>query len=225
MTTTIYIFATRSTRQQIRSPSCRTSSLMRITHPGTGYGANGLGSEMLIQSGAGYQGKEWGIQRGRHQLGWAGGGTGSDPGLNSRCASRALPPMPRTACPVFTSGTIALVLESDASPNEWAPTSPIVYTFESAPVALTTNLPLVRLTTLLLAGKRCRHRISGPAGWTRAMMTRKPDGARGLGLFGYTPTPGVLSAHQHAHSAAVPPPIIFARISTGTFSSTTSRSW
>ncbi|HXJ74975.1 MAG TPA: immunoglobulin domain-containing protein, partial [Candidatus Dormibacteraeota bacterium] len=91
--------------------------------------------------------------------------------------------------PVFSSGTIALVLESDSSPNEWAPTSPIVYTFESAPVALTTNLPLLRLTNSSWQANGAGTDLG--TNWLDQSYDDTQAGwSAGLGLFGYTPSPG-----------------------------------
>jgi len=78
----------------------------------TGYGANGLGSEMLIQGGAGYQEKNGDSTKGHHwaALGCGTGRAGTQFEVRiSRAATYAL-----DSTPVFSSGTIALVLESDA---------------------------------------------------------------------------------------------------------------
>lgn len=91
--------------------------------------------------------------------------------------------------PVFSSDTIALILESDASPNEWAPSSPIVYTFESAPVALTTNLPLVNLPDTSWQANAAGTDLG--TNWLEQSYDDTQAGWNaGLGLFGYTPSPG-----------------------------------
>ena len=65
---------------------------------GTGFGAGGLGSEMLIQGGAGYQEKNGGFNEGGISgLGWAAPRPG--PEHNSSCASRVLPSLARTIPP------------------------------------------------------------------------------------------------------------------------------
>lgn len=110
-------------------------------HPGTGSGANGLGSEVLIQGG-GYQEKHGGFNEGDiNGLGWLAAPTGAGTQFELRIARAATYASDST--PVFSGDTIAFVLASDATPNEWSPTTPMVYTFESALAALTTNLTLV----------------------------------------------------------------------------------
>jgi hypothetical protein len=161
-------------------------------NPGTGYGANGLGSEMLIQSGAGYQEKNGGFNEGGiNGLGWAASPSGAGTQFEVRISRAATYASDGT--PVFSSGTIALVLESDGSPNEWAPTSPVVYTFESAPVALTTNLPLVRLTSSSWQANAAGTDL-GTSWLDQSYDDTQAGWSAGPGLFGYTPTPGAYPA-------------------------------
>lgn len=155
---------------------------------GTGYGANGLGSEMLIQSGTGYQEKNGGFNEGNiNGLGWLAAPAGVGTQFEVRIARAATNASDST--PVFSSGTIALLLESDATPNEWAPSSPIVYTFESAPVALTTNLPLVRIAESSWQANAAGTDLE--TNWLEQSYDDTQAGwSAGLGLFGYTPSPG-----------------------------------
>jgi len=160
--------------------------------PGTGYGANGLGSEMLIQSGAGYQEKNGGFNEGGiNGLGWAAAPAAPGTQFEVRIARAATYASDST--PVFSSGTIALVLESDASPNEWAPSTPIVYAFESAPVALTTNLPLVTLTTSSWQANAAGADL-GTSWLDQSYDDTQAGWSAGNGLFGYTASPGAYPA-------------------------------
>ncbi len=155
--------------------------------PGTGYGANGLGSEMLIQSGAGYQEKNGAFNEGTiNGLGWAAAPAGPGTQFEVRISRSA---KYGDSTPVFSGDTIALLLEADSSPNEWAPPSPIVYTFESAPVALTTNLPLLRLTNSSWQVNAAGADIG--TSWLDQLYDDTQAGwSAGIGLFGYTTTPG-----------------------------------
>lgn len=161
---------------------------------GTGYGANGLGSEMLIQGGAGYQEKNGGFNEGGiNGLGWSAsptvGGTQFEVRI-SRAATYAI-----GSTPVFTGGTIALVLESDATPNEWAPALPggLVYTFEAAPAPLTTNLPLINLTSSSWQANAAGADL-GVTWLDQSYDDTQPGWNAGPGLFGYTPSPGAYPA-------------------------------
>jgi len=155
---------------------------------GTGFSDNGLGSEMLIQGGAGYQEKNGLFNEGGiNGLGWSAAPVGVGTQFEVRISRAATYASDGT--PVFTSGTIALNLESDSSPNEWAPTLPLVYTFESAPVALTTNLPLVKLTTSSWQANAAGADL-GISWLDQSYDDTQAGWSAGLGLFGYTPSPG-----------------------------------
>lgn len=161
-------------------------------NPATGYGANGLGSEMLIQSGAGYQEKNGGFNEGGIiGLGWSAAPAGAGTQFELRISRGAK--YSSDSMPVFASDTIALVLESDASPNEWAPTTPVLYKFETAPVALTTNLPLVQLTASSWQANGAGTDLG--TNWLDQTYDDTQAGwSAGLGLFGYTPSPGAYPA-------------------------------
>jgi hypothetical protein len=156
--------------------------------PGTGYPANGLGSEMLIQSGAGYQEKFGGFnEAGINGLGWLAAPTGVGTQFEMRIARSAT--YATNGMPIFSGDTIALELEADASPNEWAPNVPLVYTFASAPAALTTNLPLVKLTNSSWQANAAGTDL-GTNWLDQAYDDTQAGWSAGPGLFGYTPSPG-----------------------------------
>lgn len=153
----------------------------------TGFSASGLGSEMLIQSGAGYQERNGGFNEGAISgLGWSAAPSGVGTEFEVRISRSAKYASDNT--PVFSGDTIALILESDASANEWAPTPPIVYTFESAPGPLTANLPLVQLSTSSWQANAAGANL-GTDWLDQAYDDTQAGWGAGLGLFGYTPTP------------------------------------
>jgi hypothetical protein len=156
----------------------------------TGYAVGGIGSEMLIQGGAGYQEKNGGFNEGGiNNLGWAIAGSPDDTDFELAISREATYASDGTL--VFTNGTIAILLEGDnTSYNnvEFVPPSGgLVYTFASAPLALSTNLPLITLTnsswqvnassTDLGTNWLGQNYDDTQAGWNS-----------GFGLFGYTPT-------------------------------------
>ena len=100
-------------------------------NPATGYSANGIGSEMLIQSGSGYRELNGNFNAGGvNGVDWLAspGGTGTEFEVRiSRSATYA-----DNSAPVFTNGTIAFNFESDETiGNEWFPSAPggISYSF------------------------------------------------------------------------------------------------
>ncbi|MDR3459640.1 MAG: Ig-like domain-containing protein [Verrucomicrobiae bacterium] len=158
----------------------------------TGNPVAGIGSEMLIQWGGGYQEKNGGFNEGGiNNLGWS---IAADPGSTdfeiaiSRSATFA-----SDGSPVFTANTIALLLEGDNTSyvnTAYAPPSGgLVYTFADAPSVLTTNLPLVTL-----AGSSWQVNASGTdlgAGWLDpAYDDSQSPWSPGSGLFGYAPAAG-----------------------------------
>ena len=163
-------------------------------NPGTGFTASGLGSEMLIEGGAGYQQKNGGWNEGGITgLGWAAAPAGAATQFELRVARTAT--YASDNAPVFSGDTIALLLESDATPNEWAPIPPLVYTFELAPVALTTNLPLVKLSNSSWQANAAGADL-GTSWLDQGYDDTQAGWSAGLGLFGYSPTPGAYPAIQ-----------------------------
>lgn len=159
---------------------------------GTGLGANGLGSEMLVEGGAGYQQKNGTWNEGLiNGLGWSAAPAGAGTQFEVRISRAATYASDST--PVFSSDTIALILESDASPNEWAPNFPLVYTFEAAPAPLTTNLPLINLTSSSWQANAAGADL-GVTWLDQSYDDTQAGWSAGLGLFGYTPSPGAYPA-------------------------------
>src|SRR5213593_1559542 len=102
----------------------------------TGFGAGGyVGSEMLIQGGAGYQEKNGAFNEGGiNGLGWLLAPAGPATEFELRIARNAT--YASDATPVFAGDTIALLLESETvsfTPTEWVPpvAGGLVYTFAS----------------------------------------------------------------------------------------------
>ena len=161
----------------------------------TGYGAGGyVGSELLIQQGAGYQEKNGGFNEGGiNGLGWSAAPAGAGTQFEVRISRTAT--YASGGAPVFTGGTVALVLESDATPNEWAPAlaGGLTYTFEAAPAVLTTNLPLINLTSSTWQANAAGADLA--ATWLDQSYDDTQAGwGPGTGLFGYTPSPGAYPA-------------------------------
>jgi len=159
---------------------------------GTGFGANGLGSEMLIQGGAGYQEKNGGFNEGGITgLGWS--AAPAAPGTQFEVRISRAATYVTDSTPVFSSGIIALILQSDASPHEWSPSIPLVYTFEAAPSPLTTNLPLINLTSSSWQANAAGADL-GVTWLEQSYDDTQAGWSAGQGLFGYTPSPGAYPA-------------------------------
>lgn len=158
----------------------------------SGFGAGGyVGSEMLIQEGTGYQEKNGGFNEGGiNGLDWLAAPIGA--GTEFECRISRATTYATDSQPVFASPSIAFVLEAEISftPTEWAPAlvGGITYDFETAPVALTTNLPLITLATTWQAND-----AGADLGATWLDQSYDDTGAgwtTGSALFGYTPSPG-----------------------------------
>lgn len=156
----------------------------------SGFGAGGyVGSEVLIQEGAGYQEKNGGFNEGGiNGLGWASAGAGTEYEARiSRAATYA-----SDSLPVFTSPTIAFVLEAEISftPTEWAPAAigGVTYAFEAAPSALTTNLPLINVSGSWQANAAGSN--LGVSWLDQSYDDTVAGWVTGAGLLGYTPSPG-----------------------------------
>jgi hypothetical protein len=161
------------------------------TNATTGYPVAGIGSEMLIQWGGGYQEKNGTFNEGVvNNLGWAIAGSADSLDFElsiSRGATYA-----SDGTPVFANNTIAILLEGDTvggSSVEFVPPSGgLVYTFASPPTPPSTNLPLVTLTN-----SSWQANASGTDLGTNWLGSAYDDTGTGWtsgdGLFGYTPSP------------------------------------
>ena len=161
---------------------------------GTGFSAAGgrVGSEMLIQSGSGYQEKNGGFNEGAiNGLDWASGPAAPGTNFEVRIARTATYASDSTA--VFAGDTIAFLLEAEDggfNPVEFAPSDPggLAYSFEPAPALLTTNLALIAL-----ADATWQVNSSGTdlaSAWLDPAYDDTQAGwSPGQGLFGFTPTP------------------------------------
>ena len=171
---------------------------------GTGYPSHGVGSEMLIQGGSGYQEKGGGFNEGAiNGLDWAGLPAGAGTEFEFRVSRNATYASDSNL--VFATDTVALTLESETSgfvATEWYPPSGggVAYTFQTPPSVLTTNLPLVGL-----ANSSWQVNASGTdlsTNWLdQAYDDSQSPWNSGLGLFGYTPSAGPYPAIQTALSS------------------------
>jgi hypothetical protein len=171
----------------------------------TGYTSHGVGSEMLIQGGNGYQQKNGGFNEGAvTNVNWAGLPAGVGTNFEFRVSRNARYASDGTL--VFANDTIALTLESETAAfaaTEWFPPSGggVAYTFELPPTDLTTNLTLIDLTN-----SSWQVNDSGTDLGTNWLDQAYDDISApwiaGLGLFGYTPSPGAYPAIQTALSSS-----------------------
>jgi len=118
---------------------------------GSGFHPLGLafGSEMLIQSGTGYQEKNGGFNEGAiNGLGWSAAPTANATDFELRISRAAT--YASDSLPVFAGDTIAILLESENTSFvavDLAPdTGGIIYTFTIPPPPLSGNLQLIPLT-------------------------------------------------------------------------------
>jgi hypothetical protein len=130
----------------------------------TGFPTSGIGSEMLIQWGGGYQQKNGGFNEGAiNNLGWA--IAGSADSLDFELAISRSATFASDSTAVFANGTISVLLEGDDSSYnnvEFVPgqgSGGLVYSFAQVPEPLPTNLALVALA-IFLAGKCLRHQLA-----------------------------------------------------------------
>ncbi|HYG23106.1 MAG TPA: Ig-like domain-containing protein [Verrucomicrobiae bacterium] len=169
-------------------------------NPGTGFNAGGyVGSEMLIQGGAGYQEKNGAFNEGGIAgLDWQAAPAAPGSEFEVRISRNAT--YVTDGVPVFAAETIAFVLESDNASFvnvEWAPkvAGGLPYTFEAPPSVLTENLALVTL-----GGTSWQVNASGTDLGTNWLEQAYDDSqapwTAGMGLFGFTPSPGSYPAIQ-----------------------------
>src|SRR6185436_17312147 len=170
----------------------------------TGYTSHGVGSEMLIQGGAGYQQKNGGFNETNiNALGWAGLPAGAGTNFEFRVSRNAT--YASDNAPVFTQDDIAITLETETAgfvATEWYPPSGggVAYTFQTPPSVLSTNLPLVQLTNSSWQVNASGTDLS--TNWLdQAYDDSQSPWNSGLGLFGYTPSAGAYPAIQTALSS------------------------
>jgi hypothetical protein len=121
-------------------------------NPGSGFHPLGLafGSEMLIQSGTGYQEKSGGFNEGAiNGLGWAASPTANATDFELRISRAAT--YASDSLLVFTESTVAILLESENTSFVAVDLAPdtgnsIIYPFVNPPPPLTGNLQLIPLT-------------------------------------------------------------------------------
>jgi Bacterial Ig-like domain/Immunoglobulin I-set domain len=159
---------------------------------GTGFPVSGIGSEMLIQWGGGYQEKNGTFNDGTgiNNLGW--GIAGSADSMDFELSISLGATFASDGRPVFTSSTVAILLEGDDTGYvsvEFVVNGGLVYTLASAPTAPATNLTLVALS-----GSAWQVNASGTDLSTNWLDQAYDDSAAGWttghGLFGYTTSPG-----------------------------------
>jgi hypothetical protein len=160
----------------------------------TGYSANGLGSEMLVQSGAGYR-ETNGIfnSSGITGVDWQSAPAAPASEYEARISRHAVY---TNGAPVFTNSAVTFVLETDEnSGNKWFPDAVggLQYTFADVPTALSTNLTLVDAAT-----SSWKVNDTGTDLGTDWLGQLYDDSAwtTGPGLFGYTPSAGLYPAIQ-----------------------------
>jgi len=163
---------------------------------GTGFYDAGIGSELLIQWGGGYQEASGVFNAGTvSHLGWQ--IAGSPDGTDFEVAISLSATNNSDNSPVFPNSSIAILLEGDDSsytPTEFAPSSGgLVYTFAAAPSVLTTNLPLVTLANSSWQVNEAGADL-GTNWLDSAYDDTQSPWISGTGLFGYTPAPGVYPA-------------------------------
>ncbi len=158
---------------------------------GTGDKVGGIGSEMLIQWGGGYQEKNGGFNEGAiNNLGWNIAGSADSQDFEVAISLGAT--YASDSSPVFANSTIALLLEGDNTSyinTAFAPsTGGFVYTLAPVPAPLTTNLPLVTLTNSTWTANDSGTDL-GTNWLDQAYDDTQAGWSSGLGLLGYTPQP------------------------------------
>jgi len=158
---------------------------------GTGFSVGGIGSEMLIQWGGGYQEKNGGFNEGGiNSLGWSIAGSPDSTDFELVISLGATYASDNT--PVFANSTIAILLEGDdtsyANVEFVPPSGGLVYTFAPTPTPPAANLSLITLTN-----STWKVNASGTdlgTDWLEQTYDDTVTGwTSGNGLFGYTPSP------------------------------------
>ena len=172
----------------------------------TGFAAVGglLGSEMLIQTGTGYQEKGGAFNDGFgiNNLGWASAPSGPGMEFEFRISRQAT--FSSDSTPVFGSDTIAFILEAENAQYATEDKLPVdqatVYTFTTPPPPNLSDTPLITL-----GGTSWKVNASGNdlgTSWSGVIYDDTQSGwISGPGLFGFTPNPG---AYPSAIQTALP---------------------
>jgi hypothetical protein len=160
-------------------------------NPATGYAVGGIGSEMLIQWGGGYQEKNGGFNEGGvNNLGWNIAGSADSLDYELSISLGATFASDNTL--VFATNTIALLLEGDdtgyANVEFVPPSGGMIYTFATNPPVFSGNMPLVTLATSPWQANASGTDL-GTNWLDQAYDDTVAGWATGEGLFGYTPSP------------------------------------
>jgi hypothetical protein len=162
-----------------------------------GYGANGIGSEMLIQSGAAYRETNGTFNAGAITgLDWEAAPAVAATEFEVRISRSAV--YAANGASVFVTNPIALVLETgETSGNQWlpSPAGGFTYTFATEPAELTNNLTLVDLENTPWQVNASGTDL-GTNWLDQAYDDSQSPWATGPGLFGYTASPGSYPAIQ-----------------------------
>ena len=161
-------------------------------NPGTGFVVAGIGSEMLIQWGGGYQEASGVFNAGGiNNLGW--NLAGSSDSMDYELSISLGATFAADSSLVFASNTIAILLEGDTAAYtsvEYAPPSGgMIYTLATNPPPLASNVALVKLNS-----SSWQANASGTDLGTNWLDQGYDDTVAGWmagnGLLGYTPSPG-----------------------------------
>jgi len=175
----------------------------------SGYPVGGyVGSEMLIQGGAGYDERNSGFNGGDvNGLGWQAAPAAPATEFEVRISRSATFVSDGTL--VFTNSTIGLILESEDTgyvAHEFVPpvAGGLPYTFADPPAPLTTNLALITLGNTAWQANGAGSDL-GTAWLDQTYDDTQAGWIPGQGLFGYTPAPGayppIKTALNSGHSA------------------------
>ena len=167
---------------------------------GTGFhplGLAGFGSEMLIQSGTGYQEKGGGFNEGGiNGLDWAASPTASGTGFELRISRSAT--FAGDGLPVFAKETIAVLLESESSSFALVDLAPdsgerLTYSFAAPPKPFVGRRGLLSLTASTWQANASGDDLG--TAWTESGYDDTQAGwSSGAGLFGFGSAPGVYPA-------------------------------
>jgi len=164
----------------------------------TGFNAAGrlIGSEMLIQSGTGYQEKNGAFNEGAiNNLGWAAAPAGSASDFEFRISRNAQ--FASDSTPVFSGDTLAILLEAESAQFATVDTAPdtegLAYTFTPPPSPATSNSILLSLTGSFWRANDAGNDLG--SAWIEPGFDDNQAGWKsGSGLFGNTSNPGAYPA-------------------------------
>ncbi len=161
-------------------------------NPATGFSVGGIGSEMLVQWGGGYQ-EASGVFAGAAVTNLGNSIAGSADSTDFEIAISLNATDSSDGLAVLTNGTIAVLLEGDNTSyanTEFAPTSGgLVYSFASSSAPLTSDLPLITLTNASWEVNASGTDLG--TNWLGQTYDDTVAGwSTGEGLLGYTPSPG-----------------------------------